>query len=100
MSNNQFKGRQKGSIKKSTTISDPSLGDYKIVVEDESYNLTYIDPETKKEKVVGYYTQLNNALRCVVKNQTIEKKSVYTIKEYITELETTLKQFKNLINYE
>jgi len=98
MANPQFKGRQKGSTKKTSTISDPSLGNYKIVVDDESYNLIYIDPETSKEKIIGYYTQLTNALRYVVRTQTVEKKPTYTIKEYITELETTLNNLKNLIN--
>jgi signal-transduction protein with cAMP-binding, CBS, and nucleotidyltransferase domain len=100
MSNTQFKGRQKGSTKKSTLISDPSLGNYKIIVDDESYNLIYIDPETKKEKIIGYYTQLANALKCIVRTQTIEKKSTYTIKEYITELKTTLNNLNTLINNE
>jgi len=100
MANTNFKGRQKGTIKKTSTIIDPALGDYKIIFDEESYNLIFIDPTTKKEKVVGYYTQLNNALKCVVKNQTIEKKPVYTIKEYISELETTLTNLKNLINNE
>jgi len=55
---------------------------------------------TQKEKTIGYFTNLNNALRKVVKNQTIEKKPVYSIKEYISELETTLTNLKNLINHE
>jgi hypothetical protein len=98
MANLQFKGRQKGSTKKTSTISDPSLGNYKIVVDDESYNLIYIDPETSKEKTIGYYTQLTNALKYVVKTQALEKAPTYTIKEYIKELETTLNNLNNLIN--
>jgi hypothetical protein len=100
MANPNFKGRQLGSIKKTSTIIDPALGDYKIIIDEDSFNLVFTDPLTQKEKVVGYYTQLNNALKCVVKNQTIEKKPVYTIKEYISELETTLTNLKNLINNE
>ena len=100
MANPNFKGRQAGSVKRSSTIIDPALGDYKIIFDEESYNLILTDPSTQKEKIVGYYTQLNNALKCVVKNQTIEKKPVYTIKEYISELETTLTNLKNLINHE
>ena len=96
MANPNFRGRQKGSIKKTSTIEDPALGDYKIVFDEESYNLVFTDPETKKEKVLGYYTQLGSALKCVVKNQTIEKKSTYTIKEYLNELETTLTNLSNL----
>ncbi len=100
MANPNFKGRQAGSIKKTSIIIDPALGDYKIIFDEESYNLVFIDPLTKKEKIVGFFKNLNHALEKVVKNQTIEKKPVYTIKEYITELETTLTNLKNLISYE
>jgi hypothetical protein len=100
MANPNFKGRQKGAVKKTSIIIDPALGDYKIIFDEESYNLIFTDPLTQKEKIVGYFTNLNNALKKIVKNQTIEKKPVYTIKEYITELETTLTNLKNLINYE
>ena len=100
MANPNFRGRQKGSIKKTATIEDPALGDYKIVFDEESYNLVFTDPETKKEKLLGYYTQLGSALKRVVKNQTIEKKSTYTIKEYLNELETTLTNLKTLVNHE
>ena len=56
MANPNFKGRQKGSIKKTSTISDPLLGDYKIVFDDSSYNLIFTEPDTQKEKVIGYYS--------------------------------------------
>jgi hypothetical protein len=100
MANAQFKGRQKGSTKKTTLISDPSLGNYKIVVDDESYNLIYIDPETSKEKTIGYYTQLTNALKYIARTQAVEKKPNYTIKEYIQELETFSNNLNHLINHE
>lgn len=100
MANPNFKGRQKGSIKKTSTIIDPALGDHKIVFDEDSYNLIFIDPTTKKEKVLGYYTQLGSALKRVVKNQTIEKKPVYSLKEYLNELETTLTHLKTLVNHE
>ena len=100
MANLNFKGRQKGTTKKRSIIEDPAMGNYKIVFDEDSYNLVFTDPGTKKEKIIGYYTQLPNALRKIVKDQVLEKKSTYTIKEYITELETTLNNLKNLINYE
>ena len=100
MANPNFKGRQAGSIKKTSSIEDPALGDYKIIIDEDSFNLVITDPSTQKEKTIGYFTNLNNALRKVVKNQTIEKKPTYTIKEYISELETTLTNLKNLINHE
>jgi len=100
MANPNFKGRQAGSVKKTSIIIDPALGDYKIIFDEESYNLILIDPSTQKEKIIGYFTNLNNALKKVVKNQIIEKKPTYTIKEYITELETALNNLKTIINYE
>lgn len=100
MANPNFKGRQAGSVKRTSTIIDPALGDYKILFDEETYNLIFTDPLTQKEKIIGYFTNLNNALKKIVKNQTIEKKPTYTIKEYITELETTLNNLKNLVNHE
>jgi hypothetical protein len=100
MANPNFKGRQKGSIKKTSIISDPLLGDYKIIFDENSYNLVFTEPETKKEKIIGYYTQLPSALRRVAKDQVIERKTTYTLKEYLQELESTTKQLKTLMNYE
>jgi hypothetical protein len=74
MSNPNFRGRQKGSIKNTSTISDPLLGDYKVIFDEESYNLIFTEPETKKEKVIGYYTSLPNLLRRVAKNQNCKRK--------------------------
>jgi hypothetical protein len=100
MANPNFKGRQKGSIKKTSTISDPLLGDYKIVFDENSYNLIFTEPDTHKEKVIGYYSQLPSALKRVAKDQVIEKQSTYTLKEYLKELESTINQLKTLMNYE
>jgi hypothetical protein len=100
MANLNFKGRQKGTIKKISMIEDPAMGNYKIIIDEDSYNLVFTEPGTKKEKIIGYYTQLNNALKRIVKDQALEKKPTYTIKEYITELETNFTNLKNLINNE
>lgn len=100
MANYNFKGRQKGTVKKRSMIEDPAMGNYKIIIDEDSYNLVFTEPKTNKEKVIGYYTQLPNALKRIVKDQVIDKKPSYTIKEYITELETTLNNLKTLINHE
>jgi hypothetical protein len=100
MANPNFKGRQKGSTKKSSIILDPALGDYKIIFDEDSYNLIFIEPETKKEKVVGYYTSLPNLLRRVAKDQIIKNKPVYSLKEYANSLEQTLNNFKTILNHE
>jgi hypothetical protein len=100
MANPNFKGRQKGSIKKTSTISDPLLGDYKIVFDENSFNLIFTEPDTQKEKVIGYYSQLPSALKRIAKDQVIEKKTTYTLKEYLKELESKTNQLKTLMNYE
>jgi hypothetical protein len=48
MANVNFKGRQVGSVKKTSTIIDPALGDYKIVFDEDSFNLVFTDPLKKK----------------------------------------------------
>jgi len=100
MANPNFKGRQKGSIKKTSTISDPLLGDYKIVFDENSYNVILTDSITQKEKVIGYYSQLPFALKRIAKDQVMGKKENFTLKEYITELESTVKQLINIMNHD
>lgn len=100
MSNPNARGRKKGFTTKKSSIIDPLLGDYRIIIDTNCFNLIFTDPINKKEKNVGYYTQLNNALLKIVKSQTIEKKPTYTLKEYLTELETTLNNLKQLINHD
>jgi hypothetical protein len=100
MANPNFRGRQKGSIKNTSIISDPLLGDYKVIFDEESYNLIFTEPETKKEKVIGYYTHLPSLLKRVAKNQILKEKSTYSLKEYASSLEKTLNNFKTIINNE
>jgi hypothetical protein len=98
MSNSNFKGRQKGSTKRVSLIEDPILNNYKILFDEYSYNLIFIDPDTKKEKVLGYYTQLPKLLYSLSKHELVGKKDTYSIKEYITELETNVNNLKTLLN--
>jgi hypothetical protein len=98
MSNSNFKGRQKGSTKKTSLIEDPILNNYKILFDEYSYNLIFIDPDTKKEKVLGYYTQLPKLLFDVSKHELVGKKESYSIKEYISNLEKNFNNLKTLIN--
>jgi hypothetical protein len=98
MSNPRFKGRQAGSVKKTSLITDPTLGDYYIQFDDESYNLIFTDPKTKNEKVVGYFTNLTTALKKVSKIQALENKPQYTIREYINEVETVFNNLTKVIS--
>jgi len=89
MSNLNFKGRPKGSGK-NTFIEDPLLGDYKIVVDEYSYNLV----DTIKDKTIGFYSTLESAVLNCARMQT-NKTNTYTLKEYATEfkeMHTNLKE--------
>jgi hypothetical protein len=97
MSNVNFKGRQKGSTKRASLIEDPILNNYKVLFDEYSYNLIFIDPETKKEKVLGYYTQLPKLLFDISKHELVGKKESYSIKEYITHLEENFNNLKTLL---
>ena len=51
MANPNFKGRPVGSGK-STFIEDPIMGDFKIAIDEYSFNVI----DTIKTKTVGFYT--------------------------------------------
>ena len=94
MANPNFKGRQIGTLKKKSTINDPLLGNYKINIDEDCLNVIFVDPETKKEKQLGYPTRLSSALMIIAKHKALDKPD-YTIQEYIKEIEST---FNNLTN--
>jgi hypothetical protein len=94
MANPQFKGRQKGDIKKKSLIQDELLGNYSISIDDNCYNVIYTDPETHKEKPLGYFTRLSTVLFYIAKQQALIKPN-YNLKEYAKTVETN---FNNLTN--
>ncbi len=96
MANPQFKGRQKGDTKSKTLIEDPLLGDFKISIDDNCYNLICIDSKTKSEKTVGYYRTLSGALFSICKQQALDTPN-YTLKEYAKQIETNFNKLTNSI---
>ncbi len=97
MANPNFKGRQTGTIKRKSVITDPVLGNYKISIDEDCLHVIYIDSETQKEKSLGYPTRLSSALMIVAKHKALEKPD-YTIREYIKEVETTFNKLTNSIS--
>lgn len=97
MSNLKFKGRQAGTLKRRSTITDPSLGNYKITIDEDCFNVLLVDPETQKEKQLGYPTRLASALMMIAKHKALDKPD-YTIREYIKEVETTFNKLTNSIS--
>tara|TARA_B110000503_G_scaffold24555_1_gene38820 strand:+ start:2730 stop:3011 length:282 start_codon:yes stop_codon:yes gene_type:complete len=91
MANPNFKGRPKGSGK-STFIEDPLLGNFKIVVDEYSYNVV----DTIKEKTIGFYTNLGTAVLAIAKHLS-NKDGVFTLTEYAENFETTHNNLKEAI---
>jgi hypothetical protein len=75
------RGRQPGTVKQSSRIEDPILGDYFIDVTKSSFDVS------KKGSIqpLGYYTSLNNALKAIAKEYIPEMDKKMTIKQYIAE---------------
>lgn len=74
------------------------LGDYSIVVTDETYDLQYQSPGAKAPQQIGHYRSLSNLLKDVVKYRFNEKfnETTMTVKEYIDRYE---KIHQNIENY-
>ena len=53
-----MRGRQKGQTKRMSKIKDPVIAPYEIWVEEDQYVLV----NTAKDKPVGYYSDLSNAI--------------------------------------
>jgi len=91
MANPNFKGRPKGSGK-STFIEDPVLGDYKIAIDEYSFNVV----DTIKNKTVSFSTSLPRALLQVAKHQMLQEK-VFSLEEYAREFKETHEKLQESI---
>lgn len=96
MANPNFKGRQSGTLKRKSMIEDPALGNYKISIDEDCFNILLVDPITKSEKSLGYPTRLSSALMSIAKHQALDKPN-YTIKEYINQIESKFNSLTNSI---
>ena len=81
MANPNFKGRPVGSGK-NTFIEDPLLGDFKIVVDEYSYNVFDII----KNKTIGFYSTLQQAILAIASKQMLEDRT-YSLTEFAKEVQ-------------
>ena len=91
MANPNFKGRPVGSGK-STFIEDPALGDFKIAIDEYSFNVI----DTIKSKTVGFYTSLPQAILSIAKQQMLEDRT-YNLAEYANQFKETHLKLKEAI---
>ena len=74
-----MRGRQKGQTKRMSTIKDPIIAPYEIQVEEDQYVLV----DTEKDKPLGYYTNLESAIRRVSRMSLANAKEDYTLVGFI-----------------
>jgi len=74
-----MRGRQKGQTKRMSVIKDPVIAPYEIQVEEDQYVLV----DTDKNKPLGYYTQLDTAIKRVSRMSLANAKEEYTLAGFI-----------------
>ena len=74
-----MRGRQKGQTKRMSIIKDPVIAPYEIQVEEDQYVLI----DTKKDKPLGYYSDLKNAIHKISRLGLANQKEDYTLAGFI-----------------
>ena len=74
-----MRGRQKGQTKRMSVINDPIIAPYEIQVEEDQYVLI----DTDKDKPLGYYSDLTNAIQKISRMSLANAKEEYTLAGFI-----------------
>ena len=74
-----MRGRQKGQTKRMSKIKDPVIAPYEIWVEEDQYVLI----DTKKDKPLGYYSDLKNAIYKISRLGLANQKEEFTLAGFI-----------------
>tara|TARA_B100001094_G_scaffold120667_1_gene116383 strand:- start:328 stop:603 length:276 start_codon:yes stop_codon:yes gene_type:complete len=74
-----MRGRQKGQTKRMSIIKDPIIAPYEIQVEEDQFVLI----DTDKDKPLGYYSDLKNAIKRVSRMSLANAKDEYTLAGFI-----------------
>ena len=91
-----MRGRQKGQTKRMSKIKDPIIAPYEIQVEEDQYVLI----DTEKDKPLGYYSDLENAIKKISRLGLANQKEDYTLAGFIESFNNIknklIKPFKNI----
>ena len=89
-----MRGRQKGQTKRMSMIKDPIIAPYEIQVEEDQYVLI----DTEKEKPLGYYSDLTNAIHKISRMSLANAKEEYTLAGFIESFNNIKNKLTNSIN--
>ena len=91
-----MRGRQKGQTKRMSMIKDPIIAPYEIQVEEDQYVLV----DTEKDKPLGYYSDLESAIKRVSRMSLANQKEDYTLAGFVESFNNIknqlVKPFKNI----
>jgi len=91
-----MRGRQKGQTKRMSIIKDPVIAPYEIQVEEDQYVLV----DTEKDKPLGYYSDLESAIKRVSRMSLANQKEDYTLAGFVESFNNIknqlVKPFKNI----
>ena len=88
-----MRGRQKGQTKRMSVIKDPVIAPYEIQVEEDQYVLI----DTEKDKTLGYYSDLTNAIEKISRLGLANQKEVYTLAGFIESFNNIKNKLTNSI---
>ena len=88
-----MRGRQKGQTKRMSMIKDPIIAPYQIQVEEDQYVLI----DTEKDKPLGYYTDITNAIQKISRLGLANAKEEYTLAGFIESFNNIKNKLTNSI---
>ena len=88
-----MRGRQKGQTKRMSMIKDPIIAPYEIQVEEDQYVLI----DTKKDKPLGYYSDLEHAIQKISRMSLANQKEEYTLAGFIESFNNIKNKLTNSI---
>ena len=88
-----MRGRQKGQTKRMSIIKDPIIAPYEIQVEEDQYVLI----DTEKDKPLGYYSDLTNAIKKISRMSLANAKEEYTLAGFIESFNNIKNKLTNSI---
>ena len=88
-----MRGRQKGQTKRMSKIKDPVIAPYEIWVEEDQYVLV----DTAKDKPVGYYSNMANAISKISRLGLANQKEEFTLAGFIESFNNIKNKLTNSI---
>ena len=89
-----MRGRQKGQTKRMSKIKDPVIAPYEIQVEEDQFVLV----DTEKDKPLGYYSDITNAIQKISRLGLANAKEEYTLAGFIESFNNIKNKLTNSIN--